>query len=98
MYHKKLSKLAEYDVSIKKTIQPSDTPLLIYGCQDSYKSITLHNSFEAMFGYIKKMKVWYDIGALPFNRKCLQDDKVKHEIVSLYDSNVDVDSDYYPQN
>ena len=41
----------------------------------------------------KKIKIWADIGVNPFDRKCLQDDKVKHEIAVTEDGAIDVDAD-----
>ena len=32
---------------------------------------------------------WYE----PFGRNCLQDDKVKHEVITLHDGTIDVDVD-----
>ena len=37
--------------------------------------------------------VWKEIGINPFNRNCLKDNKVKHEIVILEYGTMDVDAD-----
>ena len=70
VYQDNLVKLTEYivsDKSDKKTIQPSDIPLLIFvgGPQE----ISLKKSFEYSFGFEKYIKIWVDIGVNPFNRK-----------------------------
>jgi len=40
------------------------------------------------------VKVWADIGLQPFDRNCLQDDKVKNKVVTLPDGTFNVDSDH----
>ena len=61
--------------------------------EDDATDIGLQNAFEEAFGFEVNEKIWEDIGIRPFNRKCLEDDKVKHEIVMLADGTLDVDAD-----
>ena len=77
-------------MTTNKTIQPSDIPLLIFGGKDD-TGMTLHNSFECAFGFDCNVQVWAEIGVKPFDRNCLQDDKVRHEVVTLPDGTIDVD-------
>ena len=42
---------------------------------------------------LKKIKIWADIGVNPFDRNCLLDEKVKHEIVVTEDDAIDVYAD-----
>ena len=83
----------------KTTIRPTDIPLLIFGGlvgdgdDDEIIDIGLQNAFEEAFGFETNKRVWKDIGIIPFNRKCLQDDKVKHELVVLADGTIDLDAD-----
>ena len=90
VYRDNLSKLTELRCSKKKTIQPTDIPLLIFGAQDE---VNLRSAFEEAFGYEKNVRIWAEIGINPFDRKCLQDDKVKLEIVLCEDGAIDVDAD-----
>ena len=83
-------------VETKTTIKPTDIPLLIFGGLvggDDKTNIGLRNAFEEAFGFEANEKVWEAIGIRPFDRKCLQDDKVKHEIVLLEDGTIDIDAD-----
>jgi len=91
-YHDNLSKLTEQRVRINKTIQLADIILRIFGDQDD-TGVTLHNSFQCAFGFDCNVKVWAKIGVKPFDRNCLQDDKVRHEVVTLPDGTIDVDAD-----
>ena len=55
-YRDSLSKLTEHHVKMKKKIQPSFIPLLIFGSEDD-SGVTLQNSFEGAFGYDCNVKV-----------------------------------------
>ena len=90
VYRENLSKLTEFRCSIKKSIRPTDIPVLIFGSQDE---VDLRSAFEEAFAYKKNISIWAEIGLNPFNRRCLQDDKVKHEIVTCEDGTIDVDAD-----
>jgi len=79
-------------VKNNKTIQPADIPLIICGGQDD-TGVTLHNSLECAFGFDCNVKVWAGIGVKPFDQNCLQDDKVRHEVVTLPDGTINVDTD-----
>jgi len=79
-------------VKNNKTIQPADIPLLIFGGQDD-TGVTLHNFLECAFGFDCNVKVWAKIGVKPFDQNCLQDDKMRHEVVTLPDRMIDVDTD-----
>ena len=76
---------------MKKTIQPTNITLLIFG--GGPQEISLKNAFEESFGFEKHIKIWADVGVNPFDRNCLLDDKVKHQIVVTKDSTIDVDTD-----
>ena len=91
IYRQNLTKLTEYRCSNNKTIQPTDIPLMIFGGDP--QDIGLENAFERAFSFKKNVNIWAEIGVNPFNRKCLQDDKVKHEIVMHEDGTIDVDAD-----
>ena len=58
----------------------------------------LRNTFKETFGVSNNIAVWKDIGIDPFNRNCLKDNKVKHEIVILEDGTIDVDADPLTEN
>ena len=90
----------------KETIQPTDIPLLIFGgtvideegvdsegVDDNGIDIGLENAFGKAFGFERNRKIWAEIGINPFNRKCLEDSKVKHEVLELPDGTLDVDAD-----
>ena len=85
-------KLTEYRCNKKKTIQSTDIPLIIFGGDP--QEIGLENAFERAFSYEKNINIWAEIGVNPFTRKCLQNDKVKHEIVMQEDGTIDVDADH----
>ena len=53
----------------------------------------LRNTFEETFGVNNNISVWKKIGINPFNRNCLKDNKVKHEIVILEDGTIYVETD-----
>ena len=55
--------------------------------------IGLRNAFEQAFSYKKNVKIWAEIGLNPFNRSCLQDHNVKHEIITDTNGVIDVDAD-----
>ena len=55
-YQDSLSKLTEHCIKMKKTIQPSEILLLIFGGEDD-SGAALHNSFECIFGYYCNVKV-----------------------------------------
>ena len=90
MYRKNLSILTEERITLKKAIQPIDIPSLIFGCEEIP---TLKNAFEMAFGVDENIKIWATIGINPFNRKCLTDTKVKHEVVMEEDGTINVDAD-----
>ena len=51
------------------------------------------DSYETAFGFDRNKDVWDTIGIVPFNRKCLKDDMVKHEVVILPNGEIDYDAD-----
>ena len=53
----------------------------------------MKDAFELSFGYDCNWEVWRKLGFFPFTRKCLQDSKVKHEVVVLDDGTIDIDAD-----
>ena len=91
VYRKNLMKLTKYRVNKNKTIQPTDIPLLIFG--EDPQVIGLESAFEQAFSYEKNVKIWEDIGLNPFDRHCLQDEHVKHELVMDVDGTINVDAD-----
>ena len=91
VYRNNLALLTEQRSKEKKSIQPTDIPLLIFG--GGPQDIGLKSAFEEAFAFEKNIKIWGDIGLNPFNRKCLQDSNVKHEIVTCEDGTIDVDAD-----
>lgn len=50
-----LNTLTDHRINIKRTIQPTDIPLLILGCEDN--GIKLKNAFEAAFGFETNKKI-----------------------------------------
>ena len=80
---------------MKETIQATDIPLLIFGgaVDDEGIDICLENAFEKSFGFQRNVNIWAEIGVNPFNRKCLEDTKVKHKVLELPDGTIDVDAD-----
>ena len=70
------------------TIKVNGTPLLVFGCG----GYGLRNTFEETFGVSNNIAVWKEIGINTFNRNCLKDNKVKHEILILEDGTIDVDA------
>ena len=93
MYRMNLAKLTEYRVKMKVLIQQCNIPLLIFGGEDASSGVILDNAFQSAFRYDCNVKVWAEIGLQPFDRNCLRDDKVKHEIVITSDGTIDVDAD-----
>ena len=85
----------EAPLNLKETIQATDIPLLIFGgtVDEEGIDICLENAFEKSFGFQRNVNIWAEIGVNPFNRKCLEDAKVKHEVVELPDGTIDVDAD-----
>ena len=53
----------------------------------------MKNAFEAAFGFERNRNIWATIGIFPFDRNCLRDNKVKHEVLTLEDGTIDVDTD-----
>ena len=92
-YRNNLGKLTEHRVKFKVPIQPCDIPLLIFGGEDAASGVLLENAFQGAFGYDCNVKVWAEIGLQPFDRNCLRDNKVKHEIVISSDGTIDIDAD-----
>ena len=70
------------------TIRPVDIPTLVFGDGDK-----LRNTFNETFGVDINLAIWKLIGISPFNRKCLEDNKVKHEIVVLLYGTIDIETD-----
>ena len=64
--------------------------MLIFG--GGLQDIDLQDAFELSFGYDQNTKIWAEIGLNPFNWNCLNDNKVKHEIVTR-NVVIDVDAD-----
>lgn len=91
----------EAPLNLKETIQATDIPLLIFGgaviieegIDDEGVDICLENAFEKSFGFQRNVNIWAEIGVNPFNRKCLEDAKVKQEVLELPDGTIDVDAD-----
>ena len=59
---------------LKETIQATDIPLLIFGGAVSVMEgselsveIGLENAFDKAFGFDRNIKIWGEIGVLPFN-------------------------------
>ena len=78
----------------KQPIHPTDIPLLIFGGKpDDGIDIGLDSAFERAFDFDCNVAIWGTIGINPFNRDCLNDSKVKHEIVQLLDRRIDVNAD-----
>ena len=70
------------------TIRPVDILILVFG--DGAKT---RNTFNENFGVDINLAIWKLIGVIPFTRKCLEYNKVKHEIVVLPDGTVDIELD-----
>ena len=92
-YRNNLSKLTEHRVKMKIPIQPCDIPLLIFGGSDEESGVVLENAFQGSFSCECNTRVWAEIGLQPFDRNCLKDKKVKHEIVLSSDGTIDIDAD-----
>ena len=90
MYRDNLSKLTEFRCSKKKALRPTDILLLIFGSEDE---VRLRSAFEEAFVYESNVRIWAEIGINPFDRRCLQDDIVKHEIGICEDDTIDVNTD-----
>ena len=84
-----MKKLTEERRRKGETIKPSDVPYLIFGGGGS----NLRNAFEEGFGLENNISVWKTIGIHPFDRNCLSDKKVKHEVIVLESGVVDIDAD-----
>ena len=91
VYRENLRKLTMHRAKDNQAIKPTDIPLLIFGGDP--QEIGLKSAFEEAFAFEKNIKIWGDIGLYPFTRKCLEDNNVKHEIVTLQDGTIDVDAD-----
>ena len=79
IYRINLKELTRQRQASRTTIKVNDIPLLVFGGGGS----GLRNIFEETFGASNNIAVWKEIGINPFNRNCLTDNKVKHEIVIL---------------
>ena len=91
IYRKNVNKLTTI-----KSIALNDIPLLIFGgvgTNKSNKSIELEDAFQAAFGYEKNKQVWKKLGFSPFTRSCLEDTKVKHELIIRADGTIDETAD-----
>jgi hypothetical protein len=53
----------------------------------------LESAFDEAFLFDRNQEVWKKLGFYPFARACLLDAKVKHEVVLLADSTIDLDAD-----
>ena len=96
VYWSNLKKLSEYRLERSETIKPTDIPLLVFGATvgTGDDAIVLFDSYEIAFGFERNKEVWNTIGISPFNRNCLRDAMVKHEVVILPDGRIDEDA--YP--
>ena len=92
VYRQNLAKLTEHQQLTKKTIQPMDIPLLVFGGLDDAVDIELQNSFSSAFGFEQNQRVWNKIGFHPFTRNCLLNNMVRHEVVMLPSGVIDVDA------
>ena len=70
------------------TTRPVDITILVFGDGDK-----LRNKFNDNFGVDINLAIWKLIGISPFTCKCLEDNKVKHEIVVLPDGTIDIEAD-----
>lgn len=77
---------------MNKTINMSDIWLLLFGGVVS-PTLTLENAFESAFNRQENLWAWKKVGACPFTRACLQDSKVRHEVVLDETGAIDVDAD-----
>ena len=55
--------------------------------------IKLEVAFQAVFGYEKNKQVGKKLGFSPFTRSCLEDTKVKHELIIRADGTIDETAD-----
>ena len=61
--------------------------------EQSNQSVQLEDAFQAAFGYEKNKQVWKKLGFSPFTRSCLEDTKVKHELIIRADGTIDETAD-----
>ena len=94
VYRSNLKILTEYKFKRYETIKPTDIPLLVFGSiAGEEDAIELLDSYEDAFGFDHNKDVWDTIGIVPFNKKCLKDDMVKHEVVISPNGEIDYDAD-----
>ena len=79
IYKVNLKDLTRQRQASRTTIKVNDIPLLVFGGGGS----GIRNTFEETFCVSNNIAVWKEIGINHFNRNCLKDIKVKHEIVIL---------------
>ena len=93
------------DEKLKETIQATDIPLLIFGGEvtdmegsEFSVDINLESAFDKAFGFECNLRIWGEVGVFPFNRRCLEDAKVKHKVVELPDGTIDLKADPLTEN
>ena len=81
-------------------IIPVTIPKLVFGGKFEGKNkndvivvVEVTNAFEIAFGFKRNKDMWRDLGFYPFTRECLQDPKVKYQIVLLDNETIDIDAD-----
>ena len=88
------------------TIQKADIQLLTFGgciidVEGSHvdntfreeRMLALKNTFEKAFEPKSNLKIRAEIGMLSFNRKCLEDAKVKHKSIELPNRTINLKAD-----
>jgi hypothetical protein len=89
-----LDKLTMHRFSTGATLVISDLVLCTFGGDDDDGALQLENAFALPFSNEKNLAVWRKVGAVPLTRKkCLDDPKVRHEIVTDENGVIDVDAD-----
>ena len=85
-------RLSESNDSDRQTVNMSDIWLLIFGgCVAPF--LTLANAFGEAFGESANLAAWKKVGACPLTRACLQDSKVRHEVVVDDNGVIDIEAD-----
>ena len=95
IYRRNLEEFVRYRKSMRKTVKPQDIPLLIFGgkADDEDGAPLLRSAFDHAFAFETNRKIWRTIGIFPFNRQCLQDSNVSHELIMLENGTIDLDTD-----
>jgi hypothetical protein len=88
-----LDALTKYRFAKGQTLTIADLVLCTFGGDVDDGALQLENAFGLSFSIDKNEAVWIKVGAVPLTRACLNDPKVRHEIVMDANGVIDVDAD-----